>query len=99
MSDHRPALNDDRSPGPQGDQEEEVRRVARLEHVEPALTASPADQPGGRKERVGVLDYEAERATTGRVRAVLQQRDAVENLVARVVSALRADDRDVVSTR
>ncbi len=84
---------------PPGDGPEDVRRVARLQHVEPPLATSAEHQPGRREERVGVLQDEAERTASGRVGAVLQQRDALEDLVTGVALALRADDGDVVPRR
>ena len=84
---------------PSGDRPEDVRRVACLQHVEYPLASRPEHQPGGREERVGILQDEAERPTPGRVWLVLQQCDAVEDLVRGITLALRADDRDVVPGR
>ncbi len=73
---------------PSGDGPEDVRRVARLQHVELALATRTQHQRGGREERVRVLQDEAERAAAGRVGTVFQQRDALEDLVPGVVLSL-----------
>ena len=54
-----------------GDRPEDVRRVARLQHREPARSAGLEGQPERREERVHVLVDEAETAAAGRVRPVL----------------------------
>ena len=56
-------------------------------------------QPRGGQERVHVLGDEAELAAARRVRPVLVQLDAVDDLVGRVAVALRADDADLVASR
>ncbi len=82
---------------PAGDRPENVRRVAGLQHIEPAVATSTEHQPGGRQKRVGVLQDKAERSTAGGVGPVLQQPDAVDHVICGVILPLRADDRDVVA--
>ena len=84
---------------PAGDGPEDVRRVACLQHLELAVATSTEHQPGGREKRVRVLQDEAERSAAGRVGPVLQQRDALDDLIGGVVLSLWADDRDVVARR
>ena len=52
---------------PPGDGPEDVRRVARLEHVELALATGTEHQRGSREEGVRVLQDEAERSAPWRV--------------------------------
>ena len=84
---------------PAGDGPKDVWRVARLHHLKFALTTSTENQRRGREERVDILDDKAERPSPRCVRTVLQQRDALDNLVAGIVLSFRADDRDVVPCR
>ena len=80
-----------------GDRPEDVGRVARLQHGERAGAAGPKHLRGRGQEGVRVLQDEADGPAPGCVRAVLQHRDALEDLVARVALPLRADDGDVVT--
>ena len=82
---------------PPGDWPEDVWWVARLQHVELARATGAKHQPRRRQERVDVLHDEAERSASGRVRAVLQQRDTVEDFMRRVAFPFWADDGDVVA--
>ena len=81
----------------QGDRPEDVRRVAGLDHLEPAGPSRLERQPCGGEERVGVLRDEAELAAAGRVGPVLVQLHRVDDLVGRVAVALGADDGDLMA--
>ena len=61
---------------------EDVWRVARLQHREPAFAARLERLPRCRAERVRVLGDEAQLAAAGRVRLVLVQLHGVDDLVA-----------------
>ena len=81
---------------------EDVGRVARLDDGEATAqqsAACPGEEslPRRRGERVRILARKAQLAATGRVRPVLVQLDAIDDLVVRVILALGADHGDPVA--
>jgi predicted ATPase with chaperone activity len=80
------------------DEEEEVRRVARMDHVEAAREEDAPRQEERVEERGGVLDRVAQRALGLHREVVAVDRDAVDLLETALEPLARgADDRDRVA--
>ena len=65
----------------QSEQEEGVRRVARLEDIEPLASCDPSDEQRCAQPAVRELQEVPEGTVDRRQRAVLPQNDAVDDLV------------------
>ena len=81
-----------------GDEEDQIRRVAAVQDVDPLLAADAERQPGLVPERGAVFAQVAERAGALGRQVVAVDLDALEPLALGLVAlALRADDRDRVA--
>ena len=82
------------SPGRAGGEQEHVRRVAGLDHVDAALGREPADEPPHLVEGRAVLAGVADDPSLRRMRRVAMDPDAVAHLVGLGIACrpLRADD-------
>ena len=76
---------------------EDVGRVAGLKHRELPLPTCTEDQEKSREKRIRVLHDETESPASRRIGAILQQRDALKDLVSGIFLPFWADDGHVVT--